>query len=81
MIAAEFPDIPEKMGKIAKAVNGDGPRILALIGEDVEGALKQSITELVDPPLAPSTIQRKGFDKPLVETGHMLQSTGYEVKT
>ena len=30
--------------------------------------------------LAESTIARKGFAKPLVETGHMLNSVDYEVK-
>ncbi|MCP1274801.1 hypothetical protein NKW43_14105 [Gluconobacter albidus] len=27
----------------------------------------------------PSTVEKKGFDSPLIDTGHMLNSVGYEV--
>lgn len=48
-------------------------------GEAIAGQLRQSIKDTNSPPLAPSTIERKGFAKPLVDTGHMLNSVDYEV--
>lgn len=80
MIAKESPDWPAKMAKLAIATQYNGAKTLALMGEDIEGALKQSINDLTSPPLAESTIKRKGFDKPLIDTAHMINSTGYRVE-
>lgn len=79
MIAAESPSWGAKVAVAARHTNNDGAKVLALMGEDIEGALKQSINDLTDPPLAPSTIKRKGFDKPLIEHAVMVNSTGYRV--
>jgi len=80
MIAAESPTWAGKMAKLAKATDYDGPRVLAMMGEDVKGALQQSINDLSTPVLAPSTIAAKGFGKPLIDTSHMINSVDYEVK-
>lgn len=53
---------------------------LALTGEVVRGDIQASIRELRDPALAPSTVASKGFDKPLIDTSHMINSVAYEVK-
>ncbi|MDD5325898.1 MAG: hypothetical protein PHR71_11435 [Polaromonas sp.] len=79
MIAAESPAWPDKMAKLAKATDYDGPRVLALMGEDIKGALQQSINDFTTPALAPSTIEAKGFAKPLIDTSHLLNSVAYEV--
>lgn len=79
MIASESPKWPAKVAALAKATNNDGEKVLALMGEEIEGELKQSINDLTSPPLAASTIARKGFDKPLIDTSHMVNSTGYRV--
>ena len=79
MIAKESPTWPGKMAKLAKATDYDGDKVLALMGEDIKGALQQSINEFQSPPLAPSTIEAKGFAKPLIDTSHMLNSVTYEV--
>ncbi len=67
-----------------KATNYDGMATMRRVGEDVRAQLQQSIRDLTSPPLAPSTIKRKGFDKPLIgggpTGGHMLNSADYEVK-
>lgn len=81
MIAAESPTWPGKMAKLAKATDYDGDRVLALMGEDIKGALQKSINDLQDPPLAPSTVDAKGFGKPLIDTSHMINSVSYEVET
>lgn len=79
MIAKEKPTWSDKVAKLAKATDYDGPRILGLMGEDIKGALQQSINDLTDPPLAAKTIELKGFEKPLIETSHMLNSVAVEV--
>ena len=79
MIVEESPTWAPKMAKLAKATNYDGPRVLAMMGEDVKGALQQSVNDFTTPALAPSTIAAKGFAKPLIDTSHMLNSITYEV--
>jgi hypothetical protein len=54
-------------------------KALALLGEELKGKLQQSINDLMEPHLAQSTIDAKGFSKPLIDTSHMINSVGYEV--
>ena len=83
MIAKESPEWPAKIAALAGShdadLNYNGPKILALMGEDIQGALIQSINDLTSPPLAPSTIERKGSPKPLIDRAVMVNSTGYRV--
>lgn len=80
MIAANSPAWPLEVGKVIKAVDFDGGKALQLMGERIQGQLQGSIRELVEPPLSPYTIKKKGFDKPLIDTSHMLKSVGFDVK-
>jgi hypothetical protein len=80
MIAKESDTWPKKMAALAKAYDYDGAKVLAMMGEDIKAALQQSINELESPKLADSTIERKGFAKPLIEDSHMLNSVTYEVE-
>lgn len=80
MIAAESKGWAVKMARLAKATDYDGDKVLGLMGEDIRGALQQSINDFDSPPLAESTIEAKGFSKPLIDTAHMLNSVTYEVK-
>jgi len=69
--------IAENTGKWAAAVahgiqeGRSGTDILSGVGEVMIGDIKESIETLNDPPLAPTTVERKGFDKPLIETWTM----------
>jgi len=63
------------------STNYDVHKTLMLVGEGVKGQLQQSINDLTSPPLAQSTIDRKGFSKPLIDTSVMINSVDYEVKT
>ena len=74
MIAKESPSWPGKMAALAKSTNYDGARVLAAMGKDIEGALQQSINEFTSPGLKQGTIDATGFSKPLIDTGHMLDS-------
>ena len=79
MIEEQKPTWGGKVAKLVKATSGDGAKVLALMGEDIQSALIQSIRDTDEPPNAPSTIKRKGFNKPLVDTGDMLNAPTYRV--
>ncbi len=79
MIRAKSPEWGPAIGQLLVDNDYDARRALSLAGEGVAGQLRQSIVDTVAPPLAESTVKRKGHDKPLVETGHMLNSVDYLV--
>lgn len=80
MIAEKSPEWPGAISNLLKANDFDAKLTLEQVGQAVAGQLRQSIVDTNDPPLAPATIRRKGFAKPLVDTGLMLNSIDYEVK-
>lgn len=80
MIAAKSPEWGSDLSKVAMASGYDPKAFLPLMGERIKAQLQESIRELTDPALAQSTIDRKGFDKPLIDTGHMLNSVDYDIK-
>lgn len=79
MIAAKKGAWPRETRAILKETDYDVKRTLGLLGEHVKGQLIESIDNTNTPPLAASTIRRKGFSKPLVETGTMRSHADYEV--
>jgi hypothetical protein len=81
MIAEKSPEWPAAIGQLLIDHNYDVEKVLTLTGQAIAGQLRQSIVDTNDPPLAPSTIARKGHSKPLVASGHMLNSVDFEVKT
>jgi len=80
MIEEKSPQWGDDIGKIAVAVKYDASTLFPLMGERIKEQLQASIRDFTDPALADSTIARKGFDKPLIETTHMLNSVDYDVK-
>jgi hypothetical protein len=80
MIAANKGDWGPQLGKIIKASNYDANIALGRMGENIKGQLQQSIRDTKDPGNAKSTIAQKGFDDPLIKSGHMLNSVDWEVK-
>jgi hypothetical protein len=81
MIAQRSPGWPAAIAVNLRANNYDAERSLDDVGQAIAGQLQQSIRDLTSPPLSPVTIAKKGFDKPLIETGQMLNSVGYEVNS
>lgn len=91
--AAGIPPRPFFRNTIAKKESEWGPAIADLIREKnydiraafdaagfaIAGQVRQGIVDTNEPALAPSTIARKGHAKPLVDTGHMLNSVDHEV--
>lgn len=80
MIADRSPGWGDDLGKIAVATNFDADTFLPLMGERIKDQLQESIRELTEPPLAPYTIKKKGFDKPLIEDGVMLNAVDYDIE-
>lgn len=79
MVAAKSGEWPGALTKLLQANDFDAIKALKIAGVAIEGQLKQSINELTSPPLAASTIARKGFDKPLIDTSVMINSVSSEV--
>ncbi|WP_233868714.1 hypothetical protein [Paraburkholderia adhaesiva] len=79
MVAKESPHWGGDLGKALVAVNYDADRALDLMGEEINGALIESIRNFTDPPNAPSTIAKKGGDDPLVDSGTMLKGTTWRI--
>lgn len=71
---------PAGLAAQLKATNYDARKSLEILGAVVKGQLQESINTLQDPPLAASTIRKKGHSKPLIDTSTMLNSVDYEVK-
>ena len=79
MIAKKSKEWPRAVADLLVQNDYDVARTLDQAGFAIEGQLRQSIQQTDAPPLAQSTIDRKGHSKPLVDTGHMLNSVDHEV--
>jgi hypothetical protein len=80
MIAAKQGEWPKAVANLLKANGYDALRTLQQTGEAIAGQLRESVINTNAPPLAPATIRRKGFAKPLVDTGHLLNSISYQIQ-
>lgn len=49
-------------------------------GLSAQGSIQNAIVALQEPPNSPVTVAAKGFNNPLIETSHMLQSVTYVVR-
>ena len=65
------------LAKLAKIYPTD--KALALMGEIIQGDFVQSINIWSEPPNAPYTVEKKGFNAPLRDTMVMARSISYEV--
>jgi len=79
MIAEKESGWGEDLGKSLVAKNFNAKNALGFMGERIKGQLQDSIVNGSYAPLKPATIKRKGFDTPLIDTSHMLNSVDYEV--
>lgn len=75
----------EALAEGAKASLNGGPSpetVLEIVTLQAAGNVAEKIAAVTSPPLKPVTVKRKGFAKPLVDTGQMVQSvTGKVEKT
>lgn len=81
MIAAKSKEWPDGIATQLRLTRYDVALTLQRTGAAIRGQLQLSIRSTNTPPNAPSTIAKKGFNNPLIDTGHMLNSVDYEVTT
>lgn len=60
-------------------MHDDPKKVMGLIGEHMRGQIVQSINTWTDPPNAPYTVAKKGFNSPLRDTMQMARSISFEV--
>ena len=80
MVAEKRGTWPAAVEANLKATDYDAHKTLDRMGQGIKGQLQQSIRDLWEPPLKPSTVRRKGFAKPLINTSHELNSVDYRVE-
>lgn len=73
-------DWVEQIANLLQANNYDAEKVMNMMGHEIVGQVQASIDKFVDPPNAPSTIRKKGFDKPLVDSKIMRKTVNFEVK-
>ena len=72
---------PKNAADLLRANNLDVGIVAPLMGELIKGQIQQTIKDFHDPPNAPSTIRKKGFDNPLIDSSEMLNFVDYNVDT
>ncbi len=80
MIAQKAESWPDAVAALLETNDYDATQTLMQTGEGIKGQLQQSIKDTNSPPLAPATIKKKGFSKPLIETATMINSIDYKVE-
>lgn len=81
MISAKSPTWGAAIAQNLKATGYDANATLTRMGMGIKGQLQTSILDLMSPALSPVTIAKKGFDKPLIEHGDMLNAVDFEVNS
>lgn len=67
------------LGQILVATGYDAKRTFGMMGKGIKDQLVDSIESFSAPRNADATIAKKGFNDPLVDTGHMKSSADFEV--
>lgn len=79
MVEEDSPEWGDRLGKILVAADYDGKLALNRMGYSIASDLQLSIINTNDPALDPATVAAKGFTKPLIDTGQMVNSVQYDV--
>lgn len=80
MIAAKSGDWPAGIAHQLKITGYNTNLTLSRTGEAIKGQWQEAYLDLWSPPLSPKTIAKKGFDKPLIEHGDMINAVAWEVR-
>lgn len=82
-VAEYGPQWVQQIGEGAKAAlrgSVSARDVLEIVTLRAAGDVAKSITAVTSPALSPATVKRKGFTKPLVDTGQMIQSVTGKVE-
>jgi hypothetical protein len=80
MLADVHPLLGPFVAKLIARKDFDMARILQAVGEFMKGKLQQSIITTNAPALAASTIAKKGFATPLIDSQHMQNTVDFDIK-
>lgn len=80
MVAAKSGTWGDAIANLLTANDYDATKTMNQVGAGIKGQLQQSIVDTNAPPLSPRTVAQKGFEKPLVDTGHLLASVDFKVE-
>lgn len=80
MIAKHKDEWPDDMAKFLRQNRYAVSKTLHSLGSLMKEQLVDSIENFEGAPLSPSTVEKKGHDRPLIDTQHMLNSVTYRVK-
>ena len=78
-IAEKQDEWADNAASILQHADGDVGKALALIGEGVKGDIVETIQNFSEPENAPSTVKKKGFNKPLIDTSDLWRAIQSEV--
>lgn len=59
----------------------DAHEEIGKVGLQIQGMMQKRIKDRIPPPNAPSTIERKGSNVPLIDTGQLWRAISFEVGT
>lgn len=79
MVKEHKGEWPSQIAALLKYNDFQTTVTLKQMGQVIKDELVKSIIDTNEPPLAQSTIDQKGFEKPLVDTGHMMSSASFDV--
>jgi len=79
MIDEHADEWPVNLATALKSTKFNTVTSLGLVGLRIRDQLRRSIRDFSSPPNAPSTIARKGFNNPLIDTSTMLKSATFKV--
>lgn len=79
MVEKRSPRWGVALGNALRKTGYDGEKALAIMGELLQGQMRRSINEWKHPANADATVARKGFNKPLTDTGEMFRSVDFQV--
>lgn len=78
-VAMKSPRWGNGLGKALRDNDYNSYDALHVLGEVIQGQIRQSIIDFRDPPNAALTVDIKGFNDPLVASGHMLRSVDFQI--
>lgn len=78
-IATKSPKWGKQLGEALIHTKYNGPAALTLMGDLIQGQIREAITQWRDPPNTALTAALKGKNKPLVNTGQMLRAVDFQV--
>lgn len=78
-VASKSPRWGNGLGRALRDNHYNSYDALHVLGEVIQGQMRQTIIEFRDPPNAQLTVDLKGFNDPLVASGRMLRSVDFQI--